>query len=139
MLALQMALAAGTSVGGIVAEFLLQLLHGGQRMFDGLFADHDAEAREIAADHVVEHAMAGMAFHVVEEQRGAFLAADEIGDRRRLHVGIDFGGNGLEFAERIDLLHPDIEVGMIVANAGLGVGGFGLGGLLGAGFRRDGN
>jgi hypothetical protein len=54
--------------------------------------------------------MAGMALDVLEQQRGRFLAADEVSDRRSFEIGIDFRGDALEFAERLRLLEPGIEI-----------------------------
>jgi hypothetical protein len=63
-------------------------------MIDRLLADHQAEARQIAADHVVERAMAGMALDVLEQQRRALAGAGgEIGDGGSLEIGIDLGGD----------------------------------------------
>ena len=42
----------------LAAELLLQDLHRLERMIDRLFADHQAEARQVAADHVVERLVA---------------------------------------------------------------------------------
>src|SRR5262249_48614689 len=68
------------------------------------------EAREVAADHVVERLVAGMALDVLEQQGRALLTADQIGDGRRLEIGIDLGGDALELAQRLDPLQPEIDV-----------------------------
>src|SRR5262249_42097000 len=116
LLALEDVLIADRLRGGHLArrqlapELLLQRLHRLERMIDWLLPDHQAEARKIAADHVVERLVAGMAFDVLEQQRGRFAAADQIGDGRGLEVGIDLRGDALELAERLDLLEPEIEI-----------------------------
>ncbi len=92
------------------AHLLLQRLHRLERMIHRLLADHQAEPRQVAADHVVERAMAGMALDVLEQQRRAFLAADQIGDGRRFEIGIDLGGDALELAHGVDLGQPFVEV-----------------------------
>src|SRR5262249_1113527 len=79
------------------------------------FADHQAEAREVAADHVVERLVAGMALDVLEQKRRRFLAADKIGDGRGFEIGIDFGGGALELAERLDLVEPEVEIASVGA------------------------
>src|SRR5262249_57977611 len=79
----------------VAPELLLPDLHRLERMLDRPLADHQAEAREIAADHVVERLVARMALDVLEQERGRLLAADEIGDGRGLEVGIDLGGDAL--------------------------------------------
>ena len=79
-------------------------------MIDRLLADHQAEPREVAADHVVERLVAGMALDVLEQQRRAFFQADEIGDVRGFEIGADLGGDALEFAHRLGLLQPDVEL-----------------------------
>jgi len=45
----------------------------------------------------------------------AGLAADEVGDGRRLEIGIDLRGNALELAKRLDFLQPGIEVAAVDA------------------------
>src|SRR5262249_15934425 len=77
-------------------ELLLQDAHGLERMIDRLLADHEAEARQVAADHVEERTMAGMTLDVLEEERGTLLAADQIGDGRRFQIGIDLRGDAHE-------------------------------------------
>ncbi len=84
-------------------------------MIDRRLADHQAEAPEVAADHVVERLVAGMALDVLEQERGRLLAADEIGDGRGFKVGIDLGGDALELTQRLDLLQPGVEVARIGA------------------------
>ena len=54
--------------------------------------------------------MAGMALDVLEQQRRAFLAADQIGDGRGFEIGIDLGGDPLELAHGVDLFQPVVEV-----------------------------
>ena len=71
----------------LAAELLLQKLHRLERMIDRLLADHQAEARQVAADHVVERLVAGMALDVLEQQRRAFFQADQIGDVRGFEIG----------------------------------------------------
>src|SRR5262249_61068835 len=44
----------------LATHLLLQDLHRLQRMLYRLLADHQAEARQVAADHVVERAGTGM-------------------------------------------------------------------------------
>ncbi len=84
---LQIALSAGTSVRRhLAAELLLQKLHRLERMIDRLLADHQAEPRQVAADHVVERFVAGMALDVLEQQRRAFLQAHPIGDVRGFEI-----------------------------------------------------
>src|SRR5262249_6025180 len=51
-------------------QLLLQDLHRLERMIHRLLADHQAEAREIASNHVVERAVSGMALDVLEQERG---------------------------------------------------------------------
>ena len=102
----------------LAAELLLQRLHRLQRMIDRLLADHRAEAREVAADHVVERLVAGMPLDVLEQQHRAFLERDEIGDGRGFEIGVDLGGDALELAHRLDFFEPKIEI------AGIGGGGF---------------
>src|SRR5205823_13110169 len=63
-------------------------------------SDHQTEAREVAADHVVKRAMAGMPLDILEQQCRALLAADKIGDGCRFQIGIDFGADALELANR---------------------------------------
>src|SRR5262249_1087489 len=63
----------------------------------------------------VERAMSGMTLDVLEQKRGRLLAADEIRDRCRFEIGIDFRGDALEFTERLDLLQPSIEVARVGA------------------------
>ena len=46
---------------------------------------------------------------------GLLLAADQIGDRRGFEIGIDFGGDALELAQRLDLLQPGIEIARVGA------------------------
>ena len=94
----------------LAAELLLQDLHGLERMIDRLLTDHQAEPRQVAADHVVERLVAGVAFDVLEQQRGRFLRTDQIGDGGGFEIGIDLGGDALQFAERFDLLQPDVEI-----------------------------
>ena len=90
----------------LASELLLQKLHGLERMIDRLLADHQAEPRQVAADHVVEGLVAGMALDVLEQQRRAFFHAHEIGDVRGFEIGVDLGGDALELAHRLGLLQP---------------------------------
>ncbi len=109
------------------SELALQDLHGLERVIDRLLADHHAEARQVASDHVVERAMAGMALDVLEQERRAFLAADQIGDGRRFEIGIDFCGDALELAQCLDLLQPGVEIAAIGSSrsrSGFGFLGF---------------
>jgi hypothetical protein len=94
----------------LAAELLLQQLHRLERMIDRLLADHQAEPAEVAADHVVERLVAGMALDVLEQERRAFLEAHEIGDVRGFEVGAHFGGDALELAHRLGLLQPHVEL-----------------------------
>src|SRR5215472_11247334 len=76
--------------------------------------------------------MSGMALDVLEQERGRLLAADEIGDRCRFEIRIDFRGDALELTERLDLFQPSVEF----AGVGAASNRFGLGFLalwLGAG------
>ena len=50
----------------LAPELLLQDLHRLERMVDRRLADHQAEARQVAADHVVERLVAGVALDVLE-------------------------------------------------------------------------
>ena len=59
--------------------------------------------------------MAGMALDVLEQQRRAFLAADQIGDGRGFEIGIDLGGDALELAHGVDLGQPFVEVARVRA------------------------
>ena len=95
------------------AHLALQRLHRLERMVDRRFADHQAEARQVAADHVVERAMPGMALDVLEQQRRALLAADQIGDGGGFEIGIDLGGDPFELAHRLDLGQPFVEVAAV--------------------------
>ena len=97
------------------AELLLQDLHRLERMVHRLLADHQAEAREVAADHVVERLVAGMALHVLEEQHRALLTAHEIRERRRLEIRVDLRADALELAEPFHLLEPQIEAALRAA------------------------
>ena len=65
--------------------------------------------------------MAGMAFDVLEQQRWAFFQADEIGDVRGFEIAIDLGGDALQFAHRLGLLQPDVEVARIAAPFGTAI------------------
>ena len=104
----------------LASELLLQQLHRLERMIDRLLADHQAEPRQVAADHVVERLVAGMALDVLEQQRRAFFQADQIGDVRGLEIGADLGGDALELAHRLGLLEPDVELaGVAAVGAGL--------------------
>src|SRR5262249_39515193 len=48
---------------------------------------------------------------------------DQIGDRRSFEIGIDFRGDALELAERLDLLQPGVEIARVGATDGrLGFG-----------------
>jgi len=84
-------------------------------MLDGLRADHQAEARQVAADHVVERPVPRMALDVLEQQRGAFFQAHQIGERGRFEVRIDFGGDALQFPHRLDLRKPCLQAAAEVA------------------------
>ena len=113
-------------------QLLLQNLHRLERMIHRLLADHQAEAREVASNHVVERAVPGMTFDVLEQERGRLLAADEVSDRCRLEIGIDFRGDALELPERLDLFQPSVEIaGVGAASDRLGLGFLAL--WLGAG------
>jgi hypothetical protein len=103
---------------------LLKDSHGRERMIHRLLPDHQTETGQVAADHVVKSTMAGMAFDVLEQQRRAALAAHQIGDGRRFEVGIDFGRDALELAERLDLFQPGIEVARIGTAGTLSAFGF---------------
>ena len=101
------------------SEFRLQQFHRLERMIDRLLADHQAEPRQVAADHVVERLVAGMALDVLEQQRRAFFQADQIGDVGGFEVGADLGGDALEFAHRLGFFQPDVEFAGVAAVAGL--------------------
>src|SRR5262249_14164504 len=66
--------------------------------------------RKIAADHVVKRLVAGMTLDVLEQERGRFAAADEVGDGRSFEIGIDFRGDALELAQCVDLFQPGVEI-----------------------------
>jgi len=51
-----------------------------------------------------------MTFDVLEQERGRLLAADEVSDRCRLEIGIDFRGDALELPKRLDLFEPSVEI-----------------------------
>ena len=111
----------------LAPELLLQRLHRLERMIDRLLANHQAETRQVAADHVVERLVAGMPLDVLEQQHRAFFERDEIGDGRGFEIGIDLGGDALELAHRLDLLQPEIEIARIGAGGGFARrGGFGF-------------
>src|SRR6516225_5348864 len=94
-------------------------------MIDRLLPDRETETRQVAADHVVEHTMAGMAFNIVEQQRGATPAANEICDGRGFEVGIHLCADALELAERLGFLEPGIEVAAVgAARRRFGIRGF---------------
>jgi hypothetical protein len=59
--------------------------------------------------------MTGMALDVLEQQRRAFLAADQIGDGRRFEIGIDFRGDALELAHGLDFRQPFVEAARVGA------------------------
>src|SRR5207244_3213887 len=80
-----------------------------------LLADHETEARQVAADHVVEHTMTGMTLDILEQERGTAGAANEICDGRRFEIGIDLCADALELAERLDFLEPGIEIAAVGA------------------------
>ena len=56
-----------------------------------------------------------MALDVLEQQRGAALATDEIGDRRRFEIRVYFRGDTLELAQRLHLFQPGIEIARVGA------------------------
>ena len=60
--------------------------------------------------------MPGMALDVLEQQRRAFLAADQIGDGGGFEIGIDLGGDALELAHGVDLGQPFVEVAGVRAS-----------------------
>jgi hypothetical protein len=45
-------------------------------MIERLLADHQAEARQVAPDHIVERLVTGMALNILEQQCGRLLVAD---------------------------------------------------------------
>ena len=97
----------------LAPHLALQERHRLERMLDRLLADHQAEARQVAADHVVERAMAGMALDVLEQQRGRLLAADQVGDGGGLEIRVDLRRDALELAHLFDLVEPGVEIARV--------------------------
>ena len=59
-----------------------------------------------------------MALDVLEQQRRAFFQADQIGDVGGFEIGAHFGGDALQFAHRLGLLQPEVEIAGVAAVAG---------------------
>src|SRR5262249_47281458 len=87
-------------------------------MIDRLLADHQAEPRQVAADHVVERFVAGVTFDVFEQQRRALFETHQVGDMRGFEIGADLGGDALELAPRLALSQPDVEIAGLAPVAG---------------------
>ena len=88
-------------------------------MIDRLLANHQAEPRQVAADHVVQNFVPGMAFDVLEQQRRTLRQAYEIGDVSRFQFGADFGFDALKLSDRLGLLKPGVEFAGIAPGAWL--------------------
>ena len=86
-------------------------------MIDRLLANHQAEPRQIAADHVVKHFVAGMAFDVLEQQCRAFCQTDQIGDVSRFKLGADFDFDALKLSHGLGFLEPRVELAGIASTA----------------------